>query len=271
MLFLNFNKNIKFNFKDFFKKKFTTNTNSSVNVKNEVNQNKKDKDLNYLLINPKNNNLKFYFHLHSLIYWPYKFGYNLLNVSFLKKRFAKYNKIARRLDYKSEMLLRFAKRNAQVIIHTPRVPQLVYKKHFVHREIAREWNRKKSSDMLFGFSAGQCGFKPYETKSFIANDTLVRAGLWFMMRFVKKLSPFKLRLMGHTTIFRKYLYRLIPSYKKKFKYTIHSIEDATPMPFNGCRLSHYARKRYRYHTPNFRSVSRYVKNFKVVQSKKTKY
>jgi len=269
MLFLNANNKIKFNFNNFFKKNFTIN--ATVNVKNEVSKNKKDKDLNYLLINPKNNNLKFYFHLHSLIYWPSKLGYNLSNVSFLKQKFAKYNKIAKRLNYKSEMLLRFAKRNAQVIIHTPRVPQLVYKKHFVHREIAREWNNKKSSDMLFGFSAGQCGFKPYETKSFIANDTLVRAGLWFMTRFVKKLSPFKLRLMGNTTIFRKYLYRLIPSYKKRFKYTIYSIEDATPIPFNGCRLSHYARKRYRYHTPNFRNVSKYVKNFNVVKPKKRKY
>jgi hypothetical protein len=163
------------------------------------------------------------------------------------------------------MLLRFASRNAQVIIHMPRVPELVYKKYFLHREVARTWNNTNSSDMLFGFSAGRCGFKPNETKSFIANDTLVRAGLWFITRFVKKLSPIKLRLMGNTATFRKYLYRLTPKRKKVFKYSICCIEEATPIPFNGCKLSHYPRKRFRYHTPNFRRVLNYVKNYKIIK------
>ena len=222
-------------------------------------------NLNLLLINPSINSMKFYFNFYNLLYWPSKYGYQLPNLNFLDAKLSHEDNLTTWLNYKSEMLLRFASRNAQVIIHMPRVPELVYKKYYIHREVARTWNNNNSSDMLFGFSAGRCGFKPNETKTFIANDTLIRAGLWFITRFVKKLSPIKLRLMGQTMKYRKYLYRLIPKNKKVFKYSIYCIEEATPIPFNGCKLSHYPRKRFRYHTPNFRRVMNYVKNYKLIK------
>jgi ribosomal protein S11 len=252
--------NSRLSFKNTFMQ--TSTYNSTVN-----NSNKNNSKLNLVLINPKINSMKFYFNLYNLLYWPSNYGYQLPNLNFLDKKLAHEDILNNRLNYKSEMLLRFGSRNAQVIIHMPRVPELVYKKYFVHREAARSWNKNNSSNMLFGFSAGRCGFKPNETKSFIANDTLVRAGLWFITRFVKKLSPIKLRLMGNTATFRKYLYRLTPKRKKLFKYKIACIDDATPIPFNGCKLSHYPRKRFRYHTPNFRRVLRYVKNYKMLKVK----
>jgi len=247
-----------------FKKTFATN-----NVVNKLQKPlvKSSNKINVptMLENPYNNNMKFYFSFYNLLYWPDKYAYTLSNLNFIKTKLENYNNIHNTLNYKSEFLLRFAKRNAQVIIHMPRVPQLVYKKHLLHREIARTWNNQNSSDMLFGFSAGRCGFKPNETKTFIANDTLVRAGLWFITRFVKKLSPIKLRLMGHTTTFRKYLYRLIPKHKRLFKYSICNLEESSPIPFNGCKLSHYPRKRFRYHTTNFRKMVTYMKRFHVVK------
>lgn len=255
ILFLNPN----FNNSMVDKRNFTQTTNNISMVKNTQN------NVAVMVHNPYNNNMKFYFYFYNFLYWPDKYAYTLSNVNFLKNKWKKYKQTAKILNYKSEFLLRFAKRNAQVIIHMPRVPVLVYKKHFLHREKARNWNKKNSSDMLFGFSAGRCGFKPNETKSFIANDTLVRAGLWFITRFAKKLSPIKLRFMGHTTIFRKYLYRLIPKHKKRWKYDICTIEESTPIPFNGCKLSHYPRKRFRYHANNFRKLVTYIKKFQVIK------
>jgi ribosomal protein S11 len=256
------NKNLP-NFRLSFKNTFmqtVTNSNNSLATKNNSN-------LDLVLINPKIHSMKFYFTFYTFLYWPYKHGYQLPNLNFLEKKVDHEDILQTYLNYKSEMLLRFASRNAQVIIHMPRVPALVYKKYLLRREVARTWNKTNSSDMLFGFSTGRCGFKPSETKSFIANDTLVRAGLWFITRFVKKLSPIKLRLMGNTATFRKYLYRLTPKRKKVFKYRICCIEESTPIPFNGCKLSHYPRKRFRYHTPNFRRVFRYVKNYNVLKVK----
>ena len=222
-------------------------------------------NLNSALANTHINSMNFYFYFYNLLYWPSNLGYQLPNLNFLDKKLTHEDNLITRLNYKSEMLLRFASRNAHVIIHMPRVPELVYKQFYIHREVARTWNNSNSSDMLFGFSTGRCGFKPNETKSFIANDTLVRAGLWFITRFVKKLSPIKLRLMGNTATFRKYLYRLTPKRKKVFKYSICCIEEATPIPFNGCKLSHYPRKRFRYHTPNFRRVMTYVKKLNIIK------
>ena len=44
-------------------------------------------------------------------------------------------------------------------------------------------------------------------QSFIGGDTLIRTALWFYVRYAKKLTPVRLRLMGDTVKFRKYLYR----------------------------------------------------------------
>jgi ribosomal protein S11 len=244
--------NFRLSFKNTFMQTFSNNNNSKLILG---------------LINPKINSMKFNFNLYNLLYWPSKYGYQVTYLNFLEKQLEHEDILNSCLNFKSEMLLRFGSRNAQVIIHMPRVQELVYKKYFLHREVARSWNKNNSSDMLFGFSAGRCGFKPNETKSFIANDTLVRAGLWFITRFVKKLSPIKLRLMGNTATFRKYLYRLTPKRKKLFKYRICSIEESTPIPFNGCKLNHYPRKRFRYHTPNFGRVLRYVKNYQMLKVK----
>jgi len=195
------------------------------------------------------------------MYWTIPFNYISATKFFLRKKMEQQDLLAKHMTYKSEMLFRYTKRNAQVIIHMPRIPSLVFKKHFVHREILRNWNNKKASKLLFGFGTGDCGFKPHETKSFVAKDTLVRAGLWVITRFVKKLSPIKLRFQGDTTVFRQYLNRLTPPRNKKFKYFVSNIEDSTPIPFNGCKLQHAPRKRFRRHTNNFKNLVKYTKNY----------
>jgi len=232
---------------------------------NLVTKDETTEQLKSLLINPHINNMKFYFYFQTLLNWPYKYGYNLNNLSFFAQKEKQYTEINTWLHYKAEMLFRFAKRNSQVMIHMPRVPALVYRKHLLHREVARTWNNVNSSDMLFGFSAGRCGFRKNETKTFIATDTLISAGVWFITRFIKKLSPLKLRLMGNTNVFRKYLHRLTPRRKIFFKYTICSIEESTPIPFNGCKLSHYPRKRFRFHTTNFHKSVKYIKKYNLIR------
>lgn len=226
--------------------------------------NKQSKLLNkvtYALLSPVNKNTNFKFFLGSLMYWSVPFNYTVTSKFFLEKKDEQKNVLSSHLQYNSEMLLRYTKRNAQVIIHMPRVPGLVFKKFLLHREVVRQWNKNNSSDMLFGFGTGDCGFKPNETKTFTAKDTLIRAGLWVITRFVKKLSPIKLRFHGDTRVFRQYLNRLTPK-TKKFKYFVAHIEDSTPISFNGCKLRHAPRKRFRYHTNNFKNVVTYIKYFK---------
>lgn len=217
--------------------------------------------VDYALLNPVNKTMKFNFILGSLMYWGVPFNYTVATKFFLAQKVEQKRLEGAHMHYNSEMLLRYTKRNAQVIIHMPRIPSLVFKKYLLHRELVRQWNNDNSSDMLFGFSTGDCGFKPNETKTFIAKDTLVRAGLWIITRFVKKLSPIKLRFQGDTTTFRQYLNRLTPK-TKKFKYFVSNIEDSTAISFNGCKLRHAPRKRFRYHTNNFRNLVSYIKNFK---------
>lgn len=217
--------------------------------------------VNYQLLNPLNSVINFKFSLGSLMYWGVPFNYTVATKFFLTKKMEQKKLQQSHMQYNSEMLLRYTKRNAQVVIHMPRIPSLIFKKYFLHRELVRQWNNNNSSDMLFGFGTGDCGFKPNETKTFIAKDTLVRAGLWIITRFVKKLSPIKLRFQGDTTVFRQYLNRLTPK-SKKFKYFVANIEDSTAISFNGCKLRHAPRKRFRYHTNNFRNLVSYIKNFK---------
>lgn len=216
---------------------------------------------NKISIYPVTNNSNYFNNLYLLLTWPQAYGYTLLDTHFLQKKVLQKKTLDYWLNCKSEMLFRFGKRNSNLVVHTPRTPPLIYKNHLMRRETLRNWKNKNASEMLFGFSAGRCGFKPNETKTFIASDTLVRVALWFITRFLKKLSPVKLRLMGNTNVFRKYLPRFKPKFNKRFKYKIYSIEDATPVPFNGCRLEHMARKRYRRHTYQYRKVVKYIKTW----------
>lgn len=211
---------------------------------------------------PNSNNNNYFNRLYLLLHWPQHYGYSLLDTDFVSKKLWQKKTLNFWLNYKAEMVLRFGKRNSNLVVHAPKIPSLVYKKHLMSWETLRNWNNQHASDLLFGFSTGRCGFKPIETKSFVASDTLIRVGLWFITRFLKRLSPFKLRLMGNTRLFRKYLHRFKPSKPGNyFKYKIYSIEDATPIPFNGCRLEHMARKRYRRHEYQYRKVKKHIKSW----------
>lgn len=224
------------------------------------------------LVIKQNNMLKKYpLHLHyslfSMVYWPQSLAYENLQENFFSQKILYKNCLKFWQSYKSEVLLRFSSRNTSLIVHSNKVPSIIYKKHFYNREKIRAWNNLNASTILFGFSVGRCGFKQNETKSFIAVDTLIRAGLWFLVRYRKKITPFRLRFMGDAMRFRKYLYRFKPAFKKHFKFSIYSIQDATPIPFNGCKLSHLPRKRFRRNAYNNFKIVRYLKNFKLVKNK----
>lgn len=243
---------------------FIKNINKQTNKYNMI-VNKKFATINTVQINEqkklKMDQYKAFFPVYTLLYWSKNYNYTLLNTNFLSNKiYLKYRNLFY-LNFKSEVLFSFGKRNSNVIVHAPRVSPLVYKKYFVHRETARDWNNDNLSELYFGFSTGRCGFKPTETKSFIATDTLVRTLFWCINRHLKKLSPFRLRLKGKTSIFRKYANRFTPSKGKLFKFIIASVEDATPIPFNGCRLEHMARKRYRRHAYQYGKIAKNIKMF----------
>ncbi len=165
--------------------------------------------------------------------------------------------------WKSEIVFQYFKRNVSIIVHTPRIFSLVEKLNQISVLNWRHWRKINAATLIFGFSTGRCGFKSNETKSFIAIDTLIRAILWFLSRFSKTLSPIKVRFIGHNLKFSRFFNRLLPLNKKKLKYNFYSFSDHTPIPFNGCRLSHLPRKRYRRHAFNVKKIVQYVKKFKV--------
>jgi hypothetical protein len=202
--------------------------------------------------------------LLSLVYWPITLGYqNKYQLTFWLIQKINLKKKKMFLPYwQSEMLLQCFNRNLSVIVHTPQVFSLVDKTNLTSWTQWRDWNKKNASTLIFGFSTGRCGFKPYETKSFIAGDTLVRAALWFFNRFYKKLSPIKVSFMGENAKFLRYFNRLKPLKNKQLKYKFYSFADVTPIAFNGCRLSHLPRKRYRRHPYQVRKVVQYIKKSK---------
>jgi len=210
----------------------------------------------------KNPSLKFYFNLLSNVYWPNSLSYENLQSNFLEHKVLYKRCLHFWESHKSEVLLRFSSRNTSLIVHSNRLPSIIYKKYLYNREKIRSWNNDNLSNILFGFSVGRCGFKQNETKSFIAIDTLIRAGLWFLVRYRKKIAPFKLRFVGSHTRFRKYLYRFKPAFGKHFRFSINSIDDETPRPHNGCRLSHLPRKRFRRHAYSYSKISQYITTYK---------
>ncbi len=62
----------------------------------------------------------------------------------------------------------------------------------------------------------------------------------------------------HVRIFSFYTQ---PSPGKKLKFKVFAVQDATPITFNGCRLQHNARKRYRRHSFDNAKLVRYLKHF----------
>ena len=196
--------------------------------------------------------------LLSLIYWPVAFGYNNstthLKYWFLQRiRQKKYKKF--QIQWKSELLVQAMSRNLNVTLYTPKIFSLVDKKFIMFWEQWRTWHKENHSHLLYSISTGRCGFKPNETKSFIAGDTTIRAGLWLVARNYKKLTPLKLHLAGEKSKLSPYFNRI------KLINSFFTLQDTTPIAFNGCLLSHLPRKRFRYHEYNVKKVSLFVKSF----------
>ena len=198
----------------------------------------------------------------NLIYWPIFLGYQQTNSTklwlqkgFLQKQYKKVLPF-----WKSEFLIQFFSRNVYIVVHTPSVYNLVHKVHLLSSDSLKNWSKVNASTLVFGFSTGRCGFKPNETKGFVAADTLIRAGLWFIKRFHKKLSPLKVRYMGPRHKMMKYIRRLQPLYKKNLSYKYTSFLDSTPVAFDnqGCNLKRTPRKRYRYSEYSLYKVSKYI-------------
>jgi len=193
--------------------------------------------------------------LRNLIFWPIAYGYNDYNkLSFwlrnqnLIKSYKKF-----RWLWKSEMRLQIVSRNLTVTLYTPQVFSLVDKMFWINWNSWREWIKNNTCNLLYSLTAGRCGFKPNETKSFIAADTTIRAGLWLIYRNFKKLTPVRLHLLGAKSKINLYFNRV------KLIHNFFSVDDTTPMPFNGCALLHLPRKRFRYHEYNVKKFALFVK------------
>jgi hypothetical protein len=191
--------------------------------------------------------------VRSLIYWPLNYGYTNMKLKYwvsnqvLKKQYKKYN-----IQWKTELLIQAMSRNLNITLYTPKIFSLVDKVFLLSWEHWRTWNKENYSNMLFSLSTGRCGFKPVETKTFIAGDTTMRAGLWLIKRNEKKLTPVKLNLAGEQKKLSVYFNRfnLLSSFVM--------FQDSTPIAFNGCLLKHLPRKRFRRHEYNVQKVANFI-------------
>jgi len=204
----------------------------------------------------KNFNLTPFF--RSLIYWPVALGYvftHILKLWFLRQQTLKTLKKWQN-TWKSELLVKVVSRNLNMTLYTPKIFSVVEKIHLMLFSAWKLWTKKNASTILYNITTGRCGFKPQETKSFIAGDTTIRAGLWLIYRNSKKLTPFKLHLAG--------IKKKITIYKKRIALifsSIYSYNDKTPIPYNGCKLLHLPRKRFRRHEYNVQKVALFTKTY----------
>ena len=195
--------------------------------------------------------------LRSLVYWPVALGYqntNGLSPWFLRQQSLKYLKKWQN-KWKSELLLQVVSRNINLTLYTPKIFSIVDKVHLIGWVAWLNWNKENASIILYNITTGRCGFKPNETKSFIAGDTTIRAGLWLIYRNYKKLTPVKLHIAGIKSKITIYFNRI------KLIHNFYSFNDATPIAFNGCRLLHLPRKRFRTHEYNVNKVALFTKSF----------
>lgn len=202
-----------------------------------------------------------------LLQTPLHLGYryyfsDILNLWLVNKQKIQYFKKFM-FYWQSEMLLQFFSRNVSIIVYTPKIYSIVDKKHICSLDLWQNWQNTVCSTLLFGFSTGRCGFKSHETQSFVAADTLIRAFLWFLQRFNKKLSPIKINFFGDNKKFLRYFNRLNPqkNMQKTLNYNFFSFNDVTPVPFNGCRFMRTPRKRYRKHEHKYKTIVQYIKKF----------
>lgn len=197
--------------------------------------------------------------LRSLLYWPIALGYQKPQSLWLYLKQTLSEQKSFKAFWKTELLIQTVSRNLSITLHTPKVFPLVDKVFIMNSQVLSEWSRRHASTLLYSFGTGRCGFKPNETKSFIAGDTTIRAGLWLVWRNYKRLTPLRLHLSGLKSKMRTYYNRL------KSLSHFYSIDDATPVPFNGCFLLHRPRKRYRYHEYNVRKVPLFMQQFQCQQ------
>ena len=191
--------------------------------------------------------------IQSLIYWPIYYGQKStvhnLRYWYYQGFFLKQYKRFRHF-WKSELLIKVVSRNINVILYTAQMWSLEDKQYICLTNNWRQWRSQHAAKLLYMISAGRCGFKTFETNSFIAGDTTVRAGLWLLSRNMKKLTPVKLYLSGLKNKIDIYFNRV------KLLQKFFSFDDVTPRPWNGCWLLHYPRKRFRYHSKPLYYVAR---------------
>lgn len=197
--------------------------------------------------------------MQILIYWPICYG--RVNNQIVLPHWLAGGICQKKADYslywqwKSELLIKIVSRNINIILYTPRLWALEDKFFFCSWLSWNKWQKTNASKLLYIISTGRCGFRPFETKSFIAGDTTVRAALWLVSRNLQKLTPLKLHLAGQKHKIKAYWVRI------KLLHQYCTIDDHTPVPFNGCILLHIPRKRFRYHEYNVQKMGRYQRQF----------
>ena len=125
--------------------------------------------------------------LRSLLYWPIALGYQKPQSLWLYLKQTLSEQKSFKAFWKTELLIQTVSRNLSITLHTPKVFPLVDKAFIMNSQALSEWSRRHASTLLYSFGTGRCGFKPNETKSFIAGDTTIRAGLWLVWRNYKRL------------------------------------------------------------------------------------
>jgi len=148
----------------------------------------------------------------------------------------------------AELILQFGANNTFFLLRTPIIKDATpYLQFWSSTFIQKNYFKENNSEILFSISVGRCGFKKSEKRTTLALDILIRAIIWICKRFYQFLTVIKLNFNSPSVNILQYIknYRYFFSGEKKL--IIHSINDISPLPYNGVRKRRVGRSRFRYH------------------------
>jgi hypothetical protein len=162
--------------------------------------------------------------------------------------------------WRNELLLQFRKNNTQMVLHSAKRPDPIYRQHILLLANHKNLKQKAISTLSLSFQTGRLGFVKNQKKTFVAADSVITAALWIVKRHHSAVTPLKFRFIGNTNNTSKHKKQLNKYFQATDNKSIYSFEDATPISFGATRLKALGRKRFRFHLYNFKALANRKKN-----------
>lgn len=153
--------------------------------------------------------------------------------------------------WRNELLLQFRKNNTQMVLHSARRPDPIYRQHILLLAKHKNLKQKAISTLSLSFQTGRLGFVKNQKKTFVAADSVITAALWIVKRHHNAVTPLKFRFVGNTNTTSRHKKQLNKYFQAVDNKSIYSFEDSTPISFGTIRLKALGRKRFRFHLYNF--------------------